>query len=85
MRWLTVEASSDIAERWAFSLHEKIKSLSQFPERCQVARESDAFDEEVRQLLVGHGRGQYRVLFSIRDGCVFVHAIRRSSRDSSGS
>lgn len=81
MAWLTEEASREIAERWARTLHEKILTLATFPERCSVAVESEAFNEEVRQLLVGDGRGQYRVLYSVRGAVVRIHTIQRSARD----
>jgi hypothetical protein len=78
--WLTAEASPEVAGRWAAALDQKIGTLATLPDRCPVARESDAFEEEVRQLLFGEGRGQYRVLFSIRGSEVLVHTIRRASR-----
>ena len=79
MDWLTAEASPEVAGRWAAALDQKIGTLATLPDRCSVARESDAFEEEVRQLLFGEGRGQYRVLFSIRGSDVLVHTIRRAS------
>src|ERR1700732_4683203 len=72
--------SREIAERWAHALNQKIQTLTTFPERCLVAAEVDGFDEEVRQLLFGEGRGQYRVLFSIRGSVIRIHSIRRSAR-----
>jgi plasmid stabilization system protein ParE len=80
MDWLTAEASPEVAGRWAAALDQKIGTLATLPDRCPVARESDAFDEEGRQFLFGEGRGQYRVLFSIRGSEVLVHTIRRASR-----
>jgi plasmid stabilization system protein ParE len=82
MDWLTAEASPEVVGRWAAALDRKIGTLATLPDRCPVARESDAFEEEVRQLLFGEGRGQYRVLFSIRRSEVLVHTIRRASRGS---
>lgn len=81
MAWLTEEASREVAERWAHTLYEKILTLAIFPERCPVAVESAVFDEEVRQLLLGKGRSQYRVLYSVRGRVVRVETIRRSARD----
>ena len=46
----------------------------------KIAAEADGFDEEVRQLLFGKGRGQYRVLFSIRGSVIRIHSIQRSAR-----
>lgn len=80
MAWLTEEASREIAGRWAHALNDKIQTLATFPERCQVAPESDVFDEVVRQLLFGEGRSQYRVLFSLREQVIRVHSIQRSAR-----
>ena len=80
MAWLTGEASREIAERWAHALNEKIQTLMTFPERCQLAAEADGFDDEVRQLFFGEGRGQYRVLFSIHGQLIRIHAIQRSAR-----
>src|SRR5262249_18408812 len=77
---LTAEASPEVAGRWADSLYRKIGTLATLPDRCPVARESDAFEEEFRQLLFGEGRGQHRVLFSIRGIEVLIHTIRRASR-----
>jgi hypothetical protein len=45
-----------------------------------VARESDAFEEEFRQLLLGESRGQYRLLFSVRGREVLVRTIRQALR-----
>jgi hypothetical protein len=79
MDWLTAVASPEVARRWAAVLDLKIGTLATLPDRCSVARESDAFEEEIRQLLFGEGRSQYRVLFSIRGSELLVHTIRRAS------
>jgi plasmid stabilization system protein ParE len=53
--------SPERAARWRARLLAKAESLSQWPERCPVAPENDAFPEEIRQLLFG----EYRLLFTI--------------------
>jgi len=70
------------AEKWFVGLMDAINSLSRFPKRQPLALESDAFDVEVRQLLYGRGRGQYRILFTIKEKTVHVLHIRHSARRS---
>jgi hypothetical protein len=57
MEWLTAETATENAGRWAAALDQKIGTLATLHDRCSVARASDAFEEEVRQLLFGEGRG----------------------------
>ena len=60
--WL-LGRSPEHADRWQAGLEEAIHSLAQFPTRCPLAPESDAFDVPVRQLLYG----SYRILFTVVD------------------
>ena len=55
--------SPEQAERWLNGLENSAASLDEFPGRCPVAPEQDAFDVEVRQLLYG----KYRLLFTLVD------------------
>ena len=43
------------ADRWLAHVREKILSLDTLPESHETAKESAAFDAEVRQVLVGRG------------------------------
>jgi plasmid stabilization system protein ParE len=78
-RWRREQAPA-AANRWLTGLRQKIATLATDPARCSLADESDAFGEEVRQLLYGKRRGVYRVLFVIREDTVRVLAVRHSAR-----
>ncbi len=69
------------AAAWYQRLLDKIESLKEYPERCPLAPESDAFEEKIRQLLYGKRRGVYRVLFAVRGEVVYIFSIRHSARD----
>jgi plasmid stabilization system protein ParE len=60
--WL-LGRSPEQADRWQAGLEQAVNSLTQFPGRCPLAPESDAFAVPVRQLLYG----SYRVLFTLVD------------------
>lgn len=80
-RWIEKNSKSTaIALRWARGIRAKMTTLKSHPQRCPVADESDAFGEEVRQLLYGKQHGVYRVLFTIRGESVHVLTIRHSAR-----
>lgn len=57
--------SPEGATRWYAGLMRALDSLQQFPRRCQLARESERFSAEVRQLIYGSGRSAYRILFRV--------------------
>jgi len=62
--WLLYERrAGETALRWLQGLEEKIDTLSEFPERCQLARESKSLPFELRQLLYGRNPRVYRILF----------------------
>ncbi len=72
-----IQADSPVnATRWRQRLELKMSALRMMPEACGAAPESDRSRREVRQLLFG----QYRVLFTIEDGTVFVLTIRHGAR-----
>lgn len=52
------------AASWFNGLLEAIRSLADFPQRCALAPENDAFEEEIRQLLYGRKGRRYRALFT---------------------
>jgi plasmid stabilization system protein ParE len=68
------------AARWYRGLFTRIESLSTHPRRSALAPESEAFGEEVRQLLYGKRRGVYRILFAIRGDVITIFSIRHSAR-----
>jgi plasmid stabilization system protein ParE len=51
-QWIA-RAAPQAAARWYNGLVEAIDSLESLPERCPLAPENDAFDEDIRQLLYG--------------------------------
>jgi plasmid stabilization system protein ParE len=59
------------------------------PKRCPLARENADFSQEIRQLLYGKGRSQYRVLFALFDeleeSTVRVLHIRHAAQQPLGS
>jgi plasmid stabilization system protein ParE len=80
LEWLLSQHSGEAGMRWFLALQDAIASLAQFPERCALAPESDAFPFEVRQLLYGHAPHVYRVLLTIEEKTVFVLHVRHGRR-----
>lgn len=76
------------ARQWYSGLLQAIESLSQLPKRCSLARENEYFSQEIRQLLYGKGRNQYRILFTIVEDqeipTVRILHIRHSSQQTLG-
>jgi len=68
------------ALRWARGMRECIATLRADPLRCPVTPDSGAYGEEVRVLVHGTRRGQYRVLFAVRGDAVHVLTVRHSAR-----
>jgi plasmid stabilization system protein ParE len=75
--WL-LENHPNYANAWLWGISQAITSLSEFPERCPLASESDAFDAPVRQLLYGKKPHVYRILFMIEEHRVFVLRVRHT-------
>jgi plasmid stabilization system protein ParE len=80
LTWLLKEQAGDAGLRWFEGLRDAIASLESAPLRCSIARESDAFPFEVRQLLYGKRPHVYRVLFTIEEDLVIVLHIRHGRR-----
>ena len=68
--------SEAMAEKWLHGFYRAADSLARFPERCSEAPESMVLDFEVRQYLYG----DYRVLFTIAGGTVYILHIRHGAR-----
>jgi plasmid stabilization system protein ParE len=77
--WL-VQRAPRTAGRWYVKLFAAIDTLESNPERCAIASESDAFPEQVRQLLFGRRRTAFRILFVVRGDTVHVLRIIRGAR-----
>lgn len=78
--WIA-ERDPDGAERWWDGIVDAVLSLEQMPLRCPLAPEDPYFEEEIRMLLYGRRRGQFRILFTVSGDRVLVLHIRRASRD----
>src|SRR5882724_11516879 len=70
--WGLNEWGKEQAQRWIRELRTSITSLKHLPERHQLAPENDAFDIDIRQLLVG----RYRVLYTIEGKQVSILHMR---------
>jgi len=83
--WLKAE-SETLANEWFRGLVEAINSLKTFPNRCPIAPESRSFPIEIRQLLYGKARRQYRIIFGTSvdektsEDVVLVYRIRHASQ-----
>jgi plasmid stabilization system protein ParE len=79
--YLAKHYSSASVEAWYDDCIYAINSLSQNPERCQIARESAKVGVELRQLLYRRYRSVHRILFVIQADAVRVLCVRHSARD----
>ena len=73
--WIAKEAP-EAATRWFNELERRIEALASFPQRCPLAPESLAFDQDIRHLIYG----RYRVLFTIRGRTVHILHVRHGAR-----
>ncbi len=80
LEWLLDQQAGETGLRWFLNLEQAIQSLSNFPERCPLARENERFPFEVRQLLYGRRPHIYRILFTIEQDTVYVLHIRHGRR-----
>ena len=78
-QWM-LQKHPEWAHRWFDGLEQARDSLARFPERCPLAPENEHFAEEIRQLLYGKGRGQYRILFTIHEDTVYILHVRHAAR-----
>ncbi|HVT87460.1 MAG TPA: type II toxin-antitoxin system RelE/ParE family toxin [Tepidisphaeraceae bacterium] len=70
------------ANRWLTGLMKVILSLSSFPNRCGLARESREFDEPIRQLNFGRRHNAYRIVFAIRANQIRVLRVLHGARET---
>lgn len=75
--WWADHRSLAEAARWLEKIEAAIQNLASDAERYSLARESAAFDFELRQMNFGVSRRPtHRVLFSIENDSVIVYAVR---------
>src|SRR5262249_24477824 len=77
--WLA-KRSPRKARQWYTGLFDAIETLKVHPHRCSLAPESDAFQQEIRQLFYGKRRSVYRILFTIRGDEIHVFRIRHGAQ-----
>ncbi len=65
------------AVRWLDRFEQALHGLSEHPERCAIAPESDTVGVVIRQLLFGRKLSVFRVFFSIDANEVRILHIRR--------
>ena len=68
------------AANWFNRFVTAIEGLSQFPERCPIARESELVGKEIRQFLFGKRQGVRRAIFVIDEQTVRILSIRHASQ-----
>lgn len=68
------------AANWFNRFVNALGSLTEMPERCGVARESELVGKEIRQFLFGKRAGTRRALFVIEADTVRILAIRHSAQ-----
>ena len=72
-----VQNAPHVATRWYNSFRDALALLEENPERFSLARENDAFPDEIRQLLYGAGKKKtHRAVFSTHGGRVVIRSIR---------
>ena len=72
------EHNNTYALAWYEGMYAAVMSLKEMPQRCPMARENDAFEQEIRQLVYG----SHRAIFSMHDdqGLVAIHRVWHTSR-----
>lgn len=82
--WYSERSGSEqLATRGVLGLRTSLQKLARNPERYSLARESSAFDFELRELLDGSGRkNTHRVLFRIlsEERVVEVVSLRHAAQ-----
>lgn len=71
-----------VGAAWLDGLERTLQSLQVSAERCGLARESDRFPYELRELYYGSGRKKTnRVLFHIKEDEIVIVGIRHFAQD----
>jgi plasmid stabilization system protein ParE len=78
--WWAERHSLEQALKWYDAVYEQLDTLLAFPESHSFAVENDAFQNEIREMLVGGKNRTYRAVFTIRESEVRVLTVRRASQ-----
>lgn len=77
VRWWSENRSAEQAERWYNRICPAIATLTQNPERCPLAAETDLLPTGLWQLHFGVSRrATHRIVFTIDDQTVLVLRVR---------
>ena len=68
--------SPERARRFVTKLRQEINSLRNFPERHARAPEAELAGSDLRQMT----NGMYRVLYTVSERIVIIHAVRHGAR-----
>ena len=80
--WWAEHRDAQQAAEWLEAFDAAIAELENNPQRHPLAREDHLFDYTVRRFTFGVGRRHtHRLLFEVRDGTVWVRAIRHLHQD----
>lgn len=79
--WL-LENVPDYADKWLWQINQAITSLANFPQRCPISSESNAFDLTIYQLLYGKKPHIYRILFMVEEETVSILRVRHTRQQS---
>jgi plasmid stabilization system protein ParE len=83
VKWWADHRSGEQAERWYTRIYPAIGTLSETPDRCPVASESDLLPGGLRQLHFGVGsRATHRIIFTIVGQEVRVLRVRHVAQQS---
>ena len=82
LEWFCEQKATAAGSDWYRRLMSRIDTLESNPEGCSLAAESEDVGGEIRELLFGKRRGQYRILFDIRGRTVNILRVWHSARDA---
>jgi len=74
--YIVAQHAPGAARRFVQSLRRRVASLKTFPEGYGLAPEAQAAGVELRQMI----HGMYRVLYTVEDKSVTIHAVRHGAR-----
>ena len=80
--WWATHDSVNQATHWFDTVHAQLKLLTISPESNGLSAENDEFPYEIRDKLVRVGpRPSYRAIFTIKENCVYVLTVQRSTQE----
>jgi plasmid stabilization system protein ParE len=76
--------NKESAKIWYEGLLEAVFALEENPQRCNIAKESEFIERELRQLIYGKKTQMYKIYFEIREEekTVRVYRIWHTSKES---